>query len=268
MAFLAATIFLVVLAFEIVQTGVVFSTEPLRPDFSRLNPSRGFKRVFSVRMLIETAKNILKLGVYVTLAWLVIRYARTVNIASITDAASLADFMQRTGLRLLAFFVAGAALFAILDQLISRRDFQTKMRMSRREVRRELRDREGDARMKQRRRKLHRDFVTSSQSLRNIRGADVLITNPVHFAVALKYDPRTMIAPKVVSQGSHQFALRLKKLAFVYGLVIVENKELARGLFQRCALNHPIPEEFYRPVADVYLKIRNQEQQRRASAHV
>ncbi len=262
-AFLAAGIFGVVLVFEIVQTGgLVFSGEPLRPDFSRLNPAREFKRVFSVRMLIETGKNVLKLGVYAALAWTVISTAQHQDIASITDATSLAAFMRRAGLRLLALFVAGAAGFAILDQLISRRDFANRMRMSRREVRRELRDREGDQRMKQRRRTLHREFIKLSQSLRGIRGADVLITNPTHFAIALRYDPKTMIAPVVVSMGSHQFAQRLKKLAFVYGLNIVENRPLAQALYAKGRLGQPVPEELYRPVADVYIEVRRKKEQR------
>jgi flagellar biosynthesis protein FlhB len=263
LAFLFATLFIAVLAAEIIQTGMVFSTEPLRPDFSRLSPANGFKRVFSVRMLIEAAKNVAKLFVFVALAYLVVRYAITVIAPSITDGAHLAQSMHRVGLRLLAFFVVGAALFAVVDQLIARRDFGRRMRMSRREVRRELRDREGDPRVRQRRRKLHRDFAKLSQSLRNIRGADVLITNPIHYAVALRYDAQTMTAPRVVSIGSHQFALRLKKLAFVYGLVIVENKPLAKALFYACEINQGVPEEFFRPVADIYLSIRDARNRRK-----
>ena len=263
-AFLAAAVFVVVLVFEIVQTGFVFSTEPLRPDFGRLNPARGFKRVFSVRMLIETAKNVVKLAVYAALAWVVIGDARAA-VAAISDGANLAAFMRAEGLKLLGVFVVAAAGFAILDQLIARWDFGSRMRMSRREVRRELRDREGDQRMKQRRRKLHREFITLSQSLRGIRGADVLITNPTHFAVALRYDPRTMIAPIVVSIGSHRFAQRLKKLAFVYGLTIVERPELARALYAAGRLNQPVPEELYRAVADVYLDIRRKKRTARVS---
>jgi flagellar biosynthesis protein FlhB len=255
LAFLIATIFTLVLLAELAQTGVVFSTEPLRPDFARLSPSRGFKRVFSLRMLIETVKNVLKLGVYVTLAWTVISAARG-RVGSITDAPHLAGALRDEGFRLLALFLVAAVAFAILDQIISRQDFARRMRMSRRELRREQRDREGDPRLKQRRRALHREFVKLSQSLKNVRGADVLITNPMHYAVALKYDPATMVAPLVVSRGAHSFAQRLKRRAFIYGLVIVEAPELARTLFRRCELDQPVPEDCYRAVADVYLKVR------------
>ena len=265
LAFMSTTVFLVVLVFEIVQMrGVVFSAEPLRLDFSRLNPATGLKRVFSLRMLIETAKNILKLGVYVTIAYVVIGDARTVDTAVITDAASLALAMARTGLRLIVLFIGAAVVFAALDQFIARRDFGKRMRMSRREVRRESRDREGEPRMKQRRKQLHREFAKSSQSLRGIKGADVLITNPIHYAVALQYDPATMDAPKVVSQGAHQFALRLKRLAFIYGVVIVQDPPLARALYQGTTLNSPVPPECYQPVADIYLRIRAKAEAKRS----
>lgn len=253
---MGATVFLVVLVFELIQTGVVFTTQPLRPDFNRLNPAQGLKRVFSVRLLIETGKGVLKLAVYGGLAFLVIQSARHVAPATISDAAGLADAMGRSGFRLLAFFLAGAVFFALLDQFISRRDFDKRMRMSRRDVRREMRDREGEPRLKQRRKQLHREFVKLSESLRNVRGADVLITNPTHFAVALKYDPRTMAAPTVVSQGANQTALRLRRLAFVYGVAIVENPLLARALY-RCPIHREIPEACYRSVAAIYTEVRD-----------
>jgi flagellar biosynthetic protein FlhB len=130
------------------------------------------------------------------------------------------------------------------------------MRMSRREVRRELRDREGEPRLKQKRKQMHAEFVRLAQSVRNIRKADVLIVNPQHLAVALQYDPRTMTAPRVVSLGTGHLALRLKRLAFLYGVPTVENRPLAWAIYRKGALNMPIPEPCYRPVADIYNRIR------------
>ena len=174
--------------------------------------------------------------------------------------------MARTGMRLLIFCLLAGVVFAAIDQFLVRRDFTRKMRMSRRELRRESRDREGEPRMKQRRKQLHAEFVKLSQSMRNVRGADVLITNPTHYAVALRYDGRSMYAPTIVSQGANQFAQRLKQLAFVYGVVIVPAPELARALY-RCELNREIPETHYRRVADIYLRMRRDREQRSAAAH-
>lgn len=262
---LGVCLFLIVLAFEFMQTGLVFTGEPLKLDFSRLDPAKGLKRVFSFRMLIETAKNVLKLAVYAGAAALVIRAAATLDAAVITDARGLAEAMGRNSFRLLLFCLAGAVVFAAADQLIIRREFLKRMRMSRREVRREHRDREGEPRMKQRRQQLHGEFVKLSQSLRGLKGADVLITNPTHFAVALRYDPLTMDAPLIVSQGVHQVALRLRRLAFIHGVVIIEDKTLARGLYHQGAINGPIPDAYFRRVADIYLMLRARSSQFRTS---
>jgi flagellar biosynthetic protein FlhB len=251
-----AAVFVVVLVFEVIQTGPVFSAEPMKLDFNRLNPAQGLKRLFSLRLLIETGKNVLKMAVYGWLGWMAVRSAMAAGTPVATDAASLAGGLRHDAFRLLGYFLAAAAGFAVLDQLIARRDFTKRMRMSRRDVRRESRDREGDPRLKQKRKQLHREFVKAAESLRGVRGADVLITNPTHFAVALKYDPRTMHAPRVVSRGAHGLALRLRRTAFLYGVVIVREPALARALF-RCEINQPVPEALFRPVADVYRNLRD-----------
>jgi flagellar biosynthetic protein FlhB len=259
--FMALTVFLVVMLFEIVQTGVIFSAQPLKPDFSRMNPAKGLKRLFTVKLLQETIKNVLKLSVYSLLTWLAIRAVVRTDVASVTDAGSLLDAMGRTAFKLIAWVIGAAILFAAIDQLIVRRHFLKQMRMSRREVRRESRDREGEPRIKQRRKQLHAEFTKASESLRAVPGADVVITNPTHFAVALRYDPARMAAPAVVSLGANAFALRIKRLAFLHNILIVEDKKLARQLFRACQVNQPVPEDCYARVADIYLAIR-----RRAAA--
>jgi flagellar biosynthetic protein FlhB len=256
MLLLFFTIFLVVLVFEVIQTGVVFSTEPLKPDFSRLNPANGLKRVFSLRLLIETFKNILKFCVYSTIAFLVIRGVLQSDIRSVVDGRGLLDTLRTAGLRLLSLVLLAAVLFMILDQIISRGQFLKKMRMNRRELRQEAREREGEPRLKQKRKQLHREFAKASQSMRGLKKADVLVTNPQHIALALQYQPGLSTAPMVVSVGINQFAQRLKRMAFLYGIPIVENKALARELYAKSALNRPIPENCYKPVADIYNSIR------------
>ncbi|AHE55662.1 EscU/YscU/HrcU family type III secretion system export apparatus switch protein [Sphingomonas sanxanigenens] len=248
---LAASVFGVALLLELIQTGVVFSAKPLKPDFSKLNPAKGLKRIFSMRMLIETAKNVVKLAVYATVAWMVIDQVR-MHVLAMPDAFHLAAELHHTGLRLLAWFTLIALLFVVFDQLIVRRDFTKKMRMSRREVRREHREREGEPRLKQRRKQLHAEFVKLSQSLRGIRGADMLVVNPIHYAVALRYDRNRDTAPLIVARGSNAIALRLRRLAFLHGVIIIEDPVLARALFRRGALDRMIPEDLYRPVAAHY----------------
>lgn len=245
-------VFAVAMFFEVLQTGIVFSAAPLKPDFSRINPATGLKRLFTLRLLLETLKNILKISFYGTVGYLIISHSARNDVAAIRDAASLLGVMGRVALRLLAAFAGLALVFAVIDQLIVRRDFFKKMAMSRRDVRREARDREGDPRLKQRRKQLHAEFSKHSQSLRNLKGADVLITNPEHIALALRYDRRAMPAPTIVSLGIDRQAQYLKHLALLYGIPVIENRPLARALYSRSALNRMIPEQCFQAVADIY----------------
>lgn len=251
-ALMVGTMFVVTFLFELLQTGIVFSAQPLKPDFGRLNPAKGLKRLFAIRLLVETFKNILKLCVYTAICWLVLRDLLVSNAASISDARILASLLVSAGFRLLFYCVLAALFFAVVDQLIVRRDFQKRMRMSRREVRREHRDREGEPRLKQKRKQLHGEFVKASQSLRGLRGADVLITNPQHIAMALRYERQTMQAPVIVAIGRNAFAQRLKRLAFIYGIPTFENRPLAQQLLATGSLSQPIPDSCFQAVADIY----------------
>lgn len=251
-----AILFASVLVFELVQTGVVFSAKPLTPDFSKLNPAQGLKRLFSMRILLETLKNVLKFAAYVTVALLVVRSKLHGDLGLVVDGRSLAIFMTGLAGTLLMSFVLVAVVFAAIDQLLSRRMFAKTMRMSRREVKREMRDREGDPRIKQKRKQLHASFVKTSQSIRNLPGADVLVTNPQHLAIALRYDGASMPAPLVVSIGANQVAQRLKRLATAHGIPVVENRTLARALYRSGALDRFVPEACFAPVAGVYNELR------------
>jgi len=241
-----------VLLVEVIQTGPVFTTGKLKPDFNRLNPASGLRRLFTLQTLVAAAKSVVKFAIYATAGWLVLRFALSRDVGSIGDATHLADIMQRTAFRLLLFMLLAAFIIAVADQLISRRQFGQEMRSSRRELRREIKDREGDPRVKARRRQLHREFVRMARSLGEIRRSDVVVVNPVHYAVALRYRPATMGAPRVVARGSGSFALALKRVAFLYSVIVIEDALLARSLYERTTLNRDIPEEFYTPIAKIY----------------
>ena len=252
LALLAGSIWLMVLVVEILQTGPVFTTEKLKPDFSRLNPARGLRRLFTVQTLILGAKSLAKFAVYALVGWLAVMSVLAREVPLITDAAHLAAALMRTAYRLLLFLLLAAFLIAVADQLLARRQFGTQMRSSRRELRREIKDREGDPRIRQRRRQLHREFAKMARSLGQIRGADVVIVNPVHYAVALRYRPNDMVAPKVVARGAGTFAVTLKRIAFHYSVVVIHDAALARELYERGMIDREITPEFYTPVAKIY----------------
>ena len=210
----AATIVLVVVFFEIVQVrGIVFTGQPLKPDFSRLNPAKGLKRLFSMRMLKETLKNVVKMAVYLTAAYLVVRHSFDTRASGIGDAMTLMEVLRADGLRMLFVFLLLALVFAALDQALARQEFSKQMRMSRSELMREFKEREGEPRKKQKRRQLHAEFAKQMRALGDLRGSDMLIVNPQHYAVRLAYAASTMAAPRVTAKGRNHFALLLKRRA-------------------------------------------------------
>ncbi|GLK50172.1 flagellar biosynthesis protein FlhB [Brevundimonas intermedia] len=248
-------LFGLVLLVEFLQTGPVFALTAVRPDFNRLNPAKGLKRLFTIRILIETAKAVLKLSLYAAIAALFIRDA--LNAAAVaTDARALGLAYGGLALRLIAACLGAAVVVALLDQMVARRDYLKKMRMSRRELKREHRDHEGDPRLKQRRKQLHGQFAEASRSLKGLGSADVVIANPVHFAVGLRYAPGRMDAPVVVARGSHALAVRLRRMAFGRGIPVVVDPPLARALYRKARLDAAVPEALFRPVAAVYRGLR------------
>lgn len=252
----AITIMLLVALFEIVQVrGILFTAKPLKPDFNRINPAKGLKRLFSLRMLKETFKSIIKLGAYTAAAYLTIKYALDTYGRTIDTAPRLGEAMQSVSLRLLFTFILVALFVAIIDQVIARREFRKQMRMSRSELTREHKEREGEPRLKQKRKQLHAEFASQTRSLGSLQGADMLIVNPQHFAVALTYDASRMEAPLVTAKGRNAFALELKRRAAQLSIVIYERPELARALYRACDTGKPVPAGRYRDVADLYLKL-------------
>lgn len=254
---LGGTVLLIVLLLEVVQLrGLVFSTQALKPDFSRINPAKGFKRLFSARLLKEALKSLLKFTAYVVVTWLVVRWAITDLPRASVDAGGLASALWSAGTRLLYLFILISLLLAAIDQVIVRRAFSKQMRMSRREVTREVREREGEPRLKQKRKSLHAEFAKQGQSLGKLDGSDMVVVNPQHIAVALAYDPAIMAAPTVTTKARDHYALLVRRRAFALGIPIIEHRALARGLYAACESGTEIGGDHYRAVADLYLKLR------------
>ena len=163
--------------------------------------------------------------------------------------------MQSGGLRLLLFFLLVALFFVAIDQIIVRHEYLKQMRMSRRELTREHKEREGEPRLKQKRKQLHAEFARNTRGMGSLPGSDMLIVNPQHFAVALSYDAAVMDAPMVTAKGRNNWAQMLKREASRLGIPIFEMPPLARTLFAECEMGLAIREQHFRAVADLYLKL-------------
>ncbi|MGK6317892.1 EscU/YscU/HrcU family type III secretion system export apparatus switch protein [Sphingomonas sp. DT-204] len=258
LALFGGTLLAVILLVEIVQLrGLSFSTTPLKPDFSRINPVKGLKRLLSIRMLKEAFKAILKMAVYATVAVLTIRAAVEGGIGRTADAMQLSSALQGASMRLLLVFIAVAAGLAVLDQILARGEFRKQMRMSRRELTREVKEREGDPRLRSKRKQLHAAFVRQARGLGNLPGSDLVIVNPRHLAVALAYRANEMTAPEVTAKGADRHALQIRAAARRLGIPIFEAPLLARALFRETDMGQAIAPAHYHAVAGLYHKLRD-----------
>jgi flagellar biosynthetic protein FlhB len=266
---LGLAIIVLLVFLEILQLrGIVFSAEPLKPDFTRLNPAKGLKRLFSMKMLKETLKNIVKLVVYTGIAWLMITGALEMLGDTLVDAGRLGQAMTSAATRLLFAFIGAAFFFMVIDQLIARGEFRKQMRMSRRELTRETKDREGEPRFKQKRRQLHQEMRKQAEGLGKLDGSDFLIVNPEHFAVALKYEPGKMDAPIVRARGRNHFAQLLKRKARLLGLPVIADPALARALYADCRPDQPIGSQHFHAVARHYAKLRKRREQAMSESEI
>jgi flagellar biosynthetic protein FlhB len=258
---------LIGLAVTLWQVGLLATGKVLRPKFERIDPVAGWQRLWSARAAVELLKVLLKAA----LVAFVLYQAYTERVAEVLALGTLdpvAAIARLGGLVVHMGLVAGAVLLAlgVLDYGYQRWEFRRQARMTRQEVREELRQQEGDPHLRARLRSLQRRFARS-RMMAAVPKADVVITNPTHVAVALAYDSATMQAPKVVAKGADLVALRIRAKAQEHGVPIVENPPLARALYRLGDLEREIPVELYHAVAEVLAYIYSLRQGGRVSAH-
>ncbi|MBE7367204.1 EscU/YscU/HrcU family type III secretion system export apparatus switch protein [Ramlibacter pallidus] len=254
----------------LVQTGVVLSFEPLKADFNRVNPAAGMKRVFSMRTLFDAMKACIKLVVLVLAAWLALEslLPQFYALAALSPAAFLRILVADVAdLGLKMALVLG--LIAALDFAYTRREFGQKMRMSRRELKDEYTNREGDPRIRARLRELRGEMLKRSKALRNTRSADVVLTNPTHYAVALRYVHGEMEAPQMVAKGAGQLAAAMREMAYRHRIAVVRSPALTRRLFRELDIEQTLPGAFHADVARIIVWVfAMRAQQRRAAGEV
>ncbi len=225
--------------------------KPLAPKLSKLNPINGVKRIFSVAKLVELLKSVLKIAVMFAIIYneLVdsIYLLYTVYDIPVVEAVKKAgDILINTGLKIAAVFV----VVAFADFGFQKWKFMRDMRMTKQEVKEEYKSTEGDPQIKG---KIRQRMMQASRRrmMNNLPQADVVITNPTHFAVAIKYDKKVAEAPLVLAKGADYMAQKIKETAREHNIEIVENKPLARALYANTEVGDEIPPELYVPVAEI-----------------
>lgn len=237
-------------AVSLLQTGFVFTFFPIKPDIKRLNPVEGFKRVFGTKLMFDSVKNILKLMALSTILYFAVVSAipRLITYTAKPIQTYSESFMSEM-VTLLGQLLIALAFVAVVDFVFSRWEFMRKMKMSKHEVKEEHKRREGDPRIKAKRKEIQDELRQKMDGSNGTPGADLIITNPTHYAVGLKYDRENMHAPIVVSKGRDQLALKIRSIASSHRIPIYEDKPLARQLYAEVNISNPVPEETYYMVA-------------------
>lgn len=249
---LLGTTFVMAAFIMYVQVGSLFTMKPLKPDPNKLNPVNGFKNMFSKDKAVDLLKNVLKLSVMTAIGYSVL----SGNIAPIlkTPRVSLIHGMEifsSVALDLGSYLVGGLIAFGVFDMWWQRHQWWEKLKMSKKEVKDEHKNTEGDPHVKQKRKQKHKELINDAGgSADAVKDADAVVANPSHVAVALRYREDEMNAPNILTAGKGVKARKIKRLARRYQVPIVRNVELARSLFD-CEVDEAIPAEFYEPVAEV-----------------
>lgn len=239
------------LAANYAQVGFLLTGEPIQPKFSKLDPIKGFKNIASMRSIVEFLKSTLKMSVIGYLVYSTLSGAS--HEISKTAFMSAQNILHYTGgLTISLGIKVGVALFilAVLDYMYQKYEHNKSIRMSKQDIKDEYKKVEGDPLIKGKIRERQRRMAMQ-RMMQEVPNADVIITNPTHFAVALKYDNGQMAAPQVVAKGQDYVALRIKEMAKQHGVVVMENKPLARALFARSEIGDSIPGDLFQAVAEV-----------------
>ncbi|WP_236702337.1 MULTISPECIES: flagellar biosynthesis protein FlhB [Shouchella] len=233
------------------QVGSLFTTDPLKLKLEKLDPIKGAKRIFSARALVELAKSILKI-VFVGAAVIIVLYMNIEDVLLLSQKNIEVSAVTVGELALMMGIVAAILLLilAIPDYLYQRYDHEKQIRMSKKDIRDEHKTSEGDPKIRARRKQKQLE-MSMARLAQDVPKADVIITNPTHFAVALKYDQAKADAPYVLAKGMDYAAERIKKIAREHHIPMVENVWLARTMYANLQVNDQVNEEMFEAVAEV-----------------
>ncbi len=233
------------------QTGPIFSFDPITPDLSKISLAKGFERLFSARSVVELLKGVFKL-ILVSAAIIIVLKPYFAGLGHFVglDLSQALSEMMTLFLKMMIAVLSVLFFLAIIDYMFQRHEFMQNMRMSKQDIKEEFRQTEGDPQVKGRLRQL-REQRARQRMMQAVPKADVVITNPTHYAVALKYDTLQMDAPVMVAKGVDLVAERIKQVAKENQVPVVENPTLARALYDSMQIDQMIPQDHYKAVAEV-----------------
>jgi len=236
---------------NLLQAGFVFSFEPLSPKWSKIDPIKGLKRLFSLHAVVELLKNVLKILIIGLSLWLTMdaEWAVLPRLVSYRIPEIVA-YVGKVSFKIVLSTCWILVVLAVLDFLYQRWEHNRSLKMTKQEVKEEYKQLEGDPLVKGRIRRIQREWARK-RMMAAVPKADVVITNPTHYAIAIRYEQETMAAPLVLAKGADYLAEKIKEIARIHHVPIIENKEVAQLLFKLTDVEEMIPETLYRAVAEI-----------------
>lgn len=243
--------FVAALAVNYMQVGWLFTTEPLKLKLEKLDPIKGAKRLFSLRSIVELLKSLLKISACMFVAYLILWNTKEELVQlSLLSLGSVLSFTANEVFKLGIYIGLLLLVLAALDYAYQRYEYAKSLRMSKQDIKDEHKQAEGDPLIKSKIRQRQRSMALR-RMMQELPKADVIITNPTHFAVAIRYDADNMSAPTVIAKGQDYLALKIKEIAKKHRIITMENKPLARALYSQVEIGQQIPEELFKAVAEV-----------------
>ncbi len=239
------------LVVEYMQVGVLFTFETIGLKFNRINPLSGLKRIFSLRSVVELVKSVVKVAFTGFIAYSYVK-GQADNILNVMnlDAIGIASYIGDTVINLAIRICVVLIFVAAVDYLYQWYEYEKSLKMTKHEIKEEYKQMEGNPEIKSKIRQKQRQ-ISMRRMLQDVPKADVVITNPTHFAIAIKYDANVSKAPMVIAKGQDYMAQRIKETARENKVEIVENKPLARALYETVEIGQEIPQDLYQAVAEV-----------------
>lgn len=236
---------------NVVQFGFLFTNETLKVSLKKLNPIEGFKRIFSMRSLVEFVKSLLKFLIVAFVVYTIIKGEwNNINGLGMQPVEAVVSYLASLVIRLGVTTGAILLVLALLDFMYQKYEHEKSIKMSKQDIKDEHKKSEGDPLIKRKIREKQLRMAIS-RMMQEVPNADVVITNPTHFAVALKYDAANMEAPVVVAKGMDHLALKIKEVAQEHDVITMENKPLARALYSQTEIGDAIPQDLFQAVAEV-----------------
>jgi flagellar biosynthetic protein FlhB len=240
-----------VLAAGAAQTQLNFSVQRITPKFEKISPLKGFKRLFSLKNVVEFLKGIIKISIVGLIGFTVVSaYLDYLRLMPAYDMYEMLAFLAMMATRIVIAVTLVMLLIAMLDYAYQRYEYMKTLRMTKQEVKDEYKQQEGDPKIKAKLRQI-RSERSKKRMMANVPEADVVITNPTHYAIALQYDALTMSAPVVVAKGKDKVALKIKEMAEDHKIPVFRNPPVARALFDHAELDAEIPLAYYEAVAKI-----------------